>query len=256
MPPRWGQEMLTVNELRASSSELYHNVILEEVLLYFGFFPVWETEDSYYGSRTREQQVDAFRDYLDTYQTRCYLVMLGIGVVLRLVGCLIFTCPLSLTSVISKQWGSVTAIVYRALNNAADPILDALGEEEGEADNTSEPQQSVTAAQDKRASPGNNEGPRWEVNSTYELESTSQGQADVVILEMPPKRVSFPPPTGSPQAESPAESAEIVAPPIDYGGVDGHEVDVTVDHEISVLSGLDAEGDAAAAVAGTPTPAL
>eukprot|EP00959_Pyramimonas_sp_CCMP1952_P078914 1649686-Pyramimonas_sp.AAC.1 len=65
----------------------------QEVVLYFGYFPVWETEESYYDPRTRAEQVEGFRDYLDTYEWRCYAAIFGIALALRLVGLVIFICP-------------------------------------------------------------------------------------------------------------------------------------------------------------------
>jgi hypothetical protein len=102
-PPRWGQELLTVTELRASSSAPYHQLLNEEAALYFGYFPTWEEEKPYYAARTRQEQVDGMGAYFDSYKLRCYLAILGIGVVLRLFGFILFICPPTIVSSASAQ---------------------------------------------------------------------------------------------------------------------------------------------------------
>jgi len=102
-PPRWGQELLTVTELRAASSAPYHQLLNEEAALYFGYFPTWEEEEPYYAARTRQEQVEGMGAYLDSYKVRCYLAILSIGVVLRLFGFILFICPPEIVSSASAQ---------------------------------------------------------------------------------------------------------------------------------------------------------
>eukprot|EP00242_Pyramimonas_sp_CCMP2087_P012226 CAMPEP_0198215648 /NCGR_PEP_ID=MMETSP1445-20131203/51593_1 /TAXON_ID=36898 /ORGANISM="Pyramimonas sp., Strain CCMP2087" /LENGTH=1181 /DNA_ID=CAMNT_0043891473 /DNA_START=500 /DNA_END=4046 /DNA_ORIENTATION=+ len=122
-PPRWGQELLTVTELRASSSAPYHQLLNEEAALYFGYFPTWEEEKPYYAARTRQEQVDGMDAYLDSYKLRCYLAILGIGVVLRLFGFMLFVCPPTIVTSARAQLNNLFRLPqFKKRKNSEDNI--------------------------------------------------------------------------------------------------------------------------------------
>mmetsp|Transcript_30646 Transcript_30646/g.42435 ORF Transcript_30646/g.42435 Transcript_30646/m.42435 type:complete len:1138 (+) Transcript_30646:17-3430(+) len=82
---RWAQELLFVNELKASADKPYQDLLIQGTIQYYGFFPATETVESWREGKSDRQQQNEWNDYLESYQMECVLALLVIGSILRAV---------------------------------------------------------------------------------------------------------------------------------------------------------------------------
>jgi len=93
---RWAGELLLVGELEASMDELYHRLFVQKSVLYYGYFPQWETEKQWFedlpsGDEGKVQAQQDWAAYFDAYRSRGYLALSLIGIVFRVVAWAILT---------------------------------------------------------------------------------------------------------------------------------------------------------------------
>lgn len=86
---RWGQELLLVGELKASTHHTYQLVIIKSIIGYYGFFDASDASN--------EHAHVAWEAYSASYERRCTLVMLLIALALRVLAflCLWFSPQLN-----------------------------------------------------------------------------------------------------------------------------------------------------------------
>jgi len=87
---RWAGEALLVGELESNMSELYQKLLVKESIFYYGYFPVWESREDWEASLPEGNEGDLqanrdWDDYFKGYEMRCYIWLVGIGLVLRVM---------------------------------------------------------------------------------------------------------------------------------------------------------------------------
>jgi len=102
---RWGQELLLVGELQAHSHEAYQQLIMQEAVLFYGFFPHGQTNSEWESGKSMQERIADWDEYFSDYGSRCRTNIVIIGIVLRAVAYLVmrYTKDLKLLKAALKE---------------------------------------------------------------------------------------------------------------------------------------------------------
>mmetsp|Transcript_48717 Transcript_48717/g.93204 ORF Transcript_48717/g.93204 Transcript_48717/m.93204 type:complete len:1065 (-) Transcript_48717:631-3825(-) len=125
---RWAQELLVVGELEASKKFAYQDYLVQTSVLYYGYFPPFETKNKWEDGKTSEEKSKDWEDYFDSYGNTCRMNLVLIGLGLRLIALICLRFWEEITSFYGKVSRWISGTMKKVYGFSKDMVGDVLEE--------------------------------------------------------------------------------------------------------------------------------